>query len=146
MTKLVKYLIYSTIGIAVGFFLFYQFDNRLFLFEARMLWAPAPFDAQLFQSGSVSERASMSVSIIKSERFVGHKCNAVREELGKATGDYYNSDSNITYRLTDKGSADWILTFVCAENGTIERVFIRKSCCSTSQKILYWTLERAFDR
>lgn len=149
VTKIIRPLIYSSTIIVVflaSFLLFYQFDNRLFLFEARLVWPSASFNAQSFRSGTNSDRASMVADIIESKRFIGRKCNSVREELGEATGDYYVSDSNITYRLTNKGSADWILTFLCAKNGTVERVFIRKSCCSVSQEILYWTMERLFNR
>ena len=47
-------------------------------------------------------------------------------ERGVLTGDYYATDSNFTYRLTNRGSADWILTLVPGNNGKIEKVFIRR--------------------
>lgn len=140
-----KPLIYG-IAIIVAFIaalvIFYQFDNRLFLFEARLMWPSTSFNAPSFRSGSSADKASMVVSIIRNKKFIGSKCGLVRAELGKDTGDYYVSDSNITYRLTNRGAADWMLTFVCGENGTINRVFIRKSCCSVSRKALYWIMDQ----
>jgi hypothetical protein len=121
--------------------LFYYYNNRLFSIEAKILWNQTPFAEEDFRSGSSSIRASMVVDLIKSNKYIGESCSSITNKLGEKTGDYYHSDSNSTYRLTEKTSANWILTFVCGQSGNVDRVIIRKSCCTASQKFLFWSLE-----
>lgn len=115
---------------------FYFYNNRLFLIEAKLLWPQRAFDSASFKTGNVDDRASMVMDLIESQLFVGEPMTLVLESLGIPTGDYYHQDINYTYRLTNKGHADWILTFVSDNNGLVIRVFIRKSCCSVSTKVV----------
>lgn len=123
------------------FLAFYQYNNRLFLFEAEILWDSKQFNELEFHSGSPATRASMTADLIRSKKFIGAKCDSIPEVLGEETGDYYHSDSNSTFKLSEKQSANWILTFICGESGSIEKIIIRKSCCSTSQMLLHKGLE-----
>ncbi len=120
------------------FVVFYLYNNRLFLLEAEILWGSSPFESVAFRSGSAESRAGMAVDLIESRKFIGEECSTLPNFLGPETGDYFHSDSNLTYKLTEKESANWILTFICGQSGKIERIIIRKSCCSLSQKILHW--------
>lgn len=122
-------------GISILFSLFYFYNNRLFLFEARLLWSQQKFEQEKFRFGSIETRASMSVNLIESEALIGTPINLIPEYLGAPTGDYYHQDTNYTYQLTDKGNADWVLTFVSNSEGKVSKIFIRKSCCSVSKKI-----------
>jgi hypothetical protein len=115
---------------------FYWYNNRLFLWEANLLWRQEAFSELKFKGGTPEDRARMVVDLIKSKKFIGEDLNKLTDQLGSKNGDYYNYDTNITYRLTEKNNADWILTFIPGDNGKIERVFIRKSCCSVSKRIL----------
>lgn len=121
---------------------FYWFNNTLFLWEAKILWPKESFSEVKFKTGS-TDRARMVVDLIQSKKLVGIESNKIPLLLGEETGDYYHSDSVSTYRLTDQGKADWILTFVPGDDGKIEHIFIRKSCCSVSKRILYLSLELA---
>jgi hypothetical protein len=76
----------------------------------------------------------MAADIIRNNRLLGFPSDKIHEQLGESTGDYYYTDANFTYKLTETGNADWILTLVTGEDGKIEKVFIRKSCCSISKK------------
>jgi hypothetical protein len=100
------------------------------------MWPSKTFSEVKFKNGDFFERASMAVDLISSRKYLGYDCKGITEVLGEETGDYYRSDSNSTYRLTNNQSTDWILTFQCGDEGVVKRVFIRKSCCSASQKIL----------
>lgn len=143
MKKTAKIIIqFALIAIccAVAFTIFYQYDNRLFSFEANLYWPQSNFNAEVFRTGTTQDRSSMVVDLIDSKIFIGTRCGLIPESLGETTGDYYNNDSNSTYKLTDKQSANWILTFVCGDSGTVEKIFIRKSCCSVSQNILRWAI------
>lgn len=119
---------------------FYYYNNRLFVWEANFLWPQKPFDALSFKNGSMEERAQMVVSLIDSRYLLGMNANEATQALGEETGDYYNSDSNLTYRLTNKGNSDWILTSIVDEDGKICQVFIRKSCCSVSRRAVDFLL------
>lgn len=123
------------------FVAFYFYNNRLFLFEAKILWNSTQLDESKFRTGTIQIRSSMVADIIESKKYIGESCSSIPLELGASTGDYYISDVNTTYKLTEKTSANWILTFICGEDQKITNVFVRKSCCSTSQKILFWILE-----
>ena len=129
------------VALSLSFFIFYWCNNRLFLFEARMIWPENNFSEQSFKGESSTGRASMAADLIEKQAYIGMECKKIPELLGDSTGDYYYQDSNYTYRLTDNESANWILTFVCDENGTIAKVFIRKSCCSISKRILLFGLD-----
>lgn len=82
----------------------------------------------------------MAANLIEEKKLIGAECEKIPELLGQPTGDYYHQDGNRTYRLTERESANWILTFIC-DNGKVENVFIRKSCCSISQNILLSLLD-----
>lgn len=118
------------------FAVFYQLNNKLFLFEISYLWPQKPFHQDAFLNGTSADRASMTSDLIKSKKLLETDCASIPKLLGTETGDYYVSDANTTYRLTDKDSESWILTFVCGDDGKVARVFVRKSCCSISQKML----------
>lgn len=148
MTSLFKRSVSMTFKILIGmlilfsvFGIFYWCNNRLFLWEASFLWPQEPFSESKFKSGSTQERSRMVVDLIHSKKLLGVASDKIHEKLGEETGDYYHTDSNFTYRLTERGSADWILTLVPGDDGNIAKSFIRKSCCSVSQKILHWGLE-----
>lgn len=127
---------FGLIVLVVFFICFYWYNNRLFLWEASLLWRQEAFSELKFKDGTTDERARMVVDLIKSKKFVGEDLDKLTDQLGSKNGDYYNYDTNITYRLTEENNADWILTFIPGDNGKIERVFIRKSCCSVSKRIL----------
>lgn len=133
--------LFGTVILGVFFICFYWYNNRLFLWEASLLWKQGAFSELKFKGGSPEDRARMVVDLIKSKKFIGVDLNRLTELLGNKNGDYYNYDTNITYKLTDKNSADWILTFIPDGSGKIERVFIRKSCCSVSNRILHTAIE-----
>jgi hypothetical protein len=122
-----------------GFFYFY--NNRLFLWEAQILWSQRPFDPVKFKNGSAQERAKMVVSLIDSNFLIDLDADSVSHFLGEENGDYYHDDSNTTYRLTEYGEADWILTITTDGQGKVDRLFIRKSCCSVSRKALNLLIE-----
>ncbi len=134
----------ATLGLTILasiFCIFYWYNNRLFLWEASLVWTQEPFSESKFKTGSTQDRSRMVVDLIRNEKLLGVTSDKIHEQLGEETGDYYYTDSNFTYRLTEKGSADWILTLIPGDDGKIRQIFIRKSCCSISQKILYWSLE-----
>ena len=133
----------AIIAIAAAFGFLYWYNNTLFMWEAKIIWPQDPFSETKFKSGPAQERRRMVVDLIRSKKFIGVDSDKVPTLLGAETGDYYYSDSNSTYRLTDNGNADWILTFVSDGDGKIGRVFIRKSCCSVSKKMLYVSLDLA---
>lgn len=118
------------------FFLFFQYNNRLFVIEAKLIWPQKKLDTKLFQTRRYEFRQMMVVDLIESGFFIGKPLTFLREKLGAPDGDYYYNDSNYTYALTNKGNADWILTFISNDTGVVERIIIRKSCCSTSKKIV----------
>lgn len=126
----------AIIAIIVTFALFYWFNNNLSIWEARFLWPQKPFSSESFKSGTEQDRAQMAVDLISSQALLKIDYHKVPDLLGEETGDYYVTDSNYTYRLTNRGGADWILTIVPGNNGKIEKVFIRKSCCSVSKQAL----------
>lgn len=132
-----------TFSISIIFGIFYWYNNRLFLWEASLIWTQEPFSESKFKADLTEDRAKMSVDLIQSKKLIGIESNKIHDLLGKETGDYYYSDANFTYRLTNRGNADWILTLVTGEDGKIERIFIRKSCCSISRRILYLGLDIA---
>ncbi len=134
--NLIKKSVLFLVGTVVLFSLFYFYNNRLFLFEARLLWPQNEFEQEKFRLGSIEDRAAMSVNLIERGELIGMPINLIPQYLGPSTGDYYHQDTNYTYQLTDRGSADWILTFVSNDEGTVSKIFIRKSCCSISRKIL----------
>lgn len=131
----------AVIFVPAMFLALYQYNNRLFLFEAEILWGSKQFNEIEFHNGSPETRASMTTDLIRSKKIIGERCASIPEVLGEETGDYYHSDSNSTYKLSEKQSANWILTFICGNSGSIEKIIIRKSCCSTSQMLLHWGLE-----
>jgi hypothetical protein len=115
---------------------FYVYENRLFSIEAKIYFGSEKFEADRFKAGTPQDRSKMTADILKENYYFNVDCIRVREELGSPNGDYHISDSNLTYRLTDYGAADWILTFTCGSNKKIDSVYVRKSCCSFSQKSL----------
>jgi hypothetical protein len=123
-------------AIFVLFSSFYWYNNNLSFWEARLLWHQKPFSSESFKSGSEQDRAQMVVDLISSQVLLKIDYHNIPDILGEETGDYYVTDSNFTYRLTNRGSEDWILTLVPGDSGKIEKVFIRKSCCSLSKQIL----------
>ena len=135
LCRLMK-LLFGIIILGIFFICFYWYNNRLFLWEASLLWRQEAFSELKFKGGSPEERARMVVDLIKSKKFIGVDLTKLTDLLGDKNGDYYNYDTNITYKLTEKNNADWILTFIPDDSGKIERVFIRKSCCSVSKRIL----------
>ena len=124
------------IALVVMFSFFYWFNNNLSLWEARLIWAQKPFSSESFKSGTERERAQMVVDLISSQVLLKIDYHKVPDLLGEETGDYYVTDSNFTYRLTNRENADWILTIVPGNNGKVEKIFIRKSCCSVSKQAL----------
>ncbi len=125
----------------VSFSMFYWFNNNLSLWQARIMWPQKPFSSEAFKAGSEQDRAQMVVDLISSQILLKTDHEKITNMLGEETGDYYVTDSNFTYRLTNRGSADWILTLVPGNNGKIDQVFIRKSCCSISKQALRLALE-----
>jgi hypothetical protein len=123
-------------ALLVMFSFFYWYNNNLSVWEARLLWPQKPFSSESFKSGSEQDRAQMVVDLISSKILLTIDYHRVSDLLGDETGDYYVTDSNFTYRLTNRGSADWILTLIPGDSGKIEMAFIRKSCCSVSKKVL----------
>lgn len=132
------FLVASSIFLLFGLFFFY--NNRLFLWEASLIWPQENFSYSKFKTGSPSERSSMIVDLIRNRQLIGLPIEKIPDLLGEETGDYYHSDSNFTYKLTDEENANWILTLI-TKNGKIDKVFIRKSCCSISKKILAWGMD-----
>lgn len=144
LKKLVGLAIKAVLGVftlVLFFGAFYWYNNRLFLWEASLLWPQEEFSESKFKVAPPEERLKMVVDLVRNQKILGMDSAKITDLLGPETGDYYHTDSNFTYRLSNKGDADWMLTLVSGENKKIERVFIRKSCCSTSQKILYRSLE-----
>ncbi len=133
--QILKLLLIAPI-LMVLFFLFYQYNNRLFVFEAKLIWPQSKFNSELFQTAQYESRRAMVADILDSDLFLGKPITTVKEQLGAPDGDYYYGDSNYTYALTKKGNADWILTFISNDMGIVERIVIRKSCCSTSRRVL----------
>lgn len=128
-------------AIIVSFALFYWYNNNLSIWEARILWPQIPFSSEAFKSGSEQERAQMVVDLMTSQTLLNTRHQEIAQLLGNETGDYYVNDSTFTYRLTNRESANWILTLVPDDTGKIKKVFIRKSCCSVSRNILNSVVE-----
>ncbi len=143
MMKSLKILIFIFV-MPVMSVAFYYYNNHLFVWEAKFQWSQEPFDASRFKNGSVEERAQMAADLIESRYLLGLNADEVSQLLGEETGDYFNSVSNLTYRLTNKGNADWILTLTADDNGKISQVFIRKSCCSVSRRVADFVLDSLF--
>ncbi len=133
--------VFVAISLLLIFIAFYLYNNELYLFEAKFIWPSSKFTVEHFKQGSTLERASMAADLISSKNFIGLRCESIPIALGPRTGDYYVSDSNHTYKLTEKSSANWILTFVCSDKGIVEQVIIRKSCCSMTRKLINWGLD-----
>jgi hypothetical protein len=127
--------------LVIFFLIFYWYNNRLFRIEAKLILGNTEFDQELFKNGTAAQRASMAADLIKNGKYVGVRCDEITNQLGERTGDYYNSDVHQTYKLTEKDSANWILTFECGTDRTVNRVFIRKSCCSVTHEILYFGIK-----
>ncbi len=125
IVKVVKVVVLYGFVLCLSLSLIYCFDNRLFLWQASLLWPQKPFNSEEFKEGTPSEQASMVVDIIKSTRFMGKELEEVRDQLGEPTGEYYTHDTNYTYRLSNKRRA-WTLTFITGRYG-VERVYIRKN-------------------
>src|SRR5690606_664228 len=87
---------------------FYWYNNTLFLWEAKIIWAQEPFSELKFKNSSSEDRARMVVDLIKYKKLLGMDSNKVPTFLGEETGD----------------------------DGKINRVYIRKSCCSISKKLV----------
>ncbi len=126
--------------LSILFLVFYWYNNRLFLFEAKMIWPQKNFNADIFRVGAAKDRASMAVNLIESKKLIGTPITQIPTILGEPNGDYYHQDGNHTYELTEKGNADWILTVVATDDGNVGEIFVRKSCCSISHDILYFVL------
>lgn len=142
--KTVQLFFRTLFGLAIlvlFFCIFYWYNNRLFWWEASLLWPQKKFSEAEFRLSSPVERSQMVVDIIRNNRLLGMPTGDIDRRLGENTGDYYYSESNFTYRLTEKGETDWILTLVSGESGKVEHVFIRKSCCSISRRILLVGME-----
>lgn len=135
--KLAMFVGTSILGLCLLFALFYYFDNRLFLWQARWIWPQRAFIAEEFKRSNPTQQATMVVDIIKSKRFIGKSMSVVQKELGPPTGDYYHNEVHYTYRLTERKKTNWTLTFLSDGSGAVESVFIRKSGYSISKKILY---------
>jgi hypothetical protein len=129
------------LGIILIFFVgFVFFDNRLLIFEANIIWPQKSFDEVIFKNGNADARASMVADLIAKKKYIGSECKNIPEFLGEPNGGYYHQDTNYTYLLTAKPSANWVLTFLCGDEGRVEAVFIRKSCCSISHQVLLFCL------
>lgn len=118
----------------------YYYNNRLFLWEANLIWPHSAFVESDFKLGTTDVRAKMAAELIRSNQYLGIESDKIPRLLGNQTGDYYHNELNTTYLLTDKGNADWVLTFVSGDNGKIEQIFIRKNCCSITKKIYDFVL------
>ena len=113
------------VPVLIFLFLFFQYNNRLFVIEAKLIWPQKKLDTKLFQTRRYEFRQMMVVDLIEWV-FIGKPLTFLREKLGAPDGDYYYNDSNYTYALTNKGNADWILTFISNDTGVVERIIIRK--------------------
>jgi hypothetical protein len=102
--------------------------------EAEKKWGKAQFDTKKFKEGNEAQKASMSVSLILSKRFIGKPLKSVRDELGSPDG-YFENDAIPAYILTpdskDKKTDVWQLIFLPDKDWKkIDEVKIHKNCCS----------------
>ena len=89
------------------------------------------FSADRFKTGSVADRAAMSVALIKSRQFIGKTPTEVRTSLGESTGLFW-SDAIPAYFVEEgweKKGDSWQLVFLISNEGKINDVRIHKNCC-----------------
>ncbi len=119
-------------GIALSAGLFPR-NEFLSIKEAEKKWGKAQFDVKKFKEGNETQKASMSVSLILSKRFIGKPLKSVREELGAPDG-YFENDAIPAYIITpdskDKKADVWQLIFLPDKDWKkIDEVKIHKNCC-----------------
>lgn len=123
----------ATSGIALCADLFSR-NEYLSIKEAEKKWGKAEFNTEKFKEGNEAQKASMSVSLILSKRFIGKPLKSVREELGAPDG-YFENDTIPAYILTpdskDKKTDVWQLIFLPDRDWKkVDEVKIHKNCCS----------------
>ena len=101
--------------------------------KAQKKWGNTSFNAKKFKSGSESNRASMVVDLIKSNKFIGKSLKEVRSQLGEPDG-YFQNDSIPAYFISlpskDKNAEIWQLVFSTDKDfKNVKDVKIHKNCC-----------------
>jgi hypothetical protein len=112
---------------------FLESQDFLHINEAETRWGTQKFSAEKFKSGSSSDRAKMTVSLIQSNHLNGKHSDAVKAELGPFTG-YFWSEKVPAYILEEgwtRGKSTWQLVCLLNDDGTVKAVRIHKNCCST---------------
>lgn len=118
---------------ALGIYLYFDLRDflgltTLSLKAAESAWGNKEFSQDNFRNGSLTERASQVVSLLRSHRYIGKPLQTVVSELGPQDS-YYNSDEIPAYSLPELKGATYQLVFLPNESGTIEEIIIRKDCC-----------------
>lgn len=127
----------------------YRFDNyAVFPLEAKLRWGHIPFTSTKFREIPTNEKASMIADIIRQGYFVGKPTIKVMEVMGERTGNYYNYDINLTYRIYEKGRTVWDVVFIVDhETQKITQVFAYRQRGGMTRTILYsfiWLTDRVF--
>ena len=119
--------------VASGIYLYFDLRDflgltTLSLTTAEKTWGTKEFSPERFKNGSKEERAAQTVSLIRSNRYVGNELKAVTSELGPHDG-YYNSDEIPVYSLPELNGAHWEMVFLPDDKGRVSRIIIHKGCC-----------------
>lgn len=104
-------------------------NQFLSLADAEKMWGTAQFDSKAFKAGDGKARATMTVDLIRSGRFVGEKLSNISKSLGPSDGRY-NTSREPAYLLGDDGKNFLQLVFLPDSGGrVVEEVKIHKRCC-----------------
>lgn len=99
--------------------------------QAEQRYGIAKFSPGGFKNSNSSERAKMSVSLIKSRRYLGKYPKEVLVELGPSTGHFWSNEIP-AYFIEEgwKGNSDtWQLVFLLDDNRKVSEIKIHKNCC-----------------
>jgi hypothetical protein len=116
-------------------------QDYMSLSDAQKKWGHRTFSIESFKSGSISDRASMAVSLVEHKaQFLGKTPKDIRKMLGGFTG-YFWSERVPTYIIEEgwKNKKDtWQLVFLLSSDSAVDDVKIHKNCCDsdTDQKRL----------
>ena len=103
--------------------------NTLPIEEAAKKWGEKPFNIKKFKEGSIKDRSSMVVDMIKSKIYLGKDSDIIYQELGSGSG-FFISDHIPTYLLERGGKREnptWQLVFDIDSKGKIIGLYIQEN-------------------
>ncbi|MBI2606937.1 MAG: hypothetical protein HYW49_12760 [Deltaproteobacteria bacterium] len=133
--KKIIYLVAATVAflsVLTGVFAHVLNRNFMDTSQAQRRWGHEKFIPEKFKKGDAKIKASMAVSLIETQAFLGRSREEVRDSLGDFSG-YYRSGSFPAYIIHEgwqkKGEDTWQLVFLLNMNRKIKAVKIHKNCC-----------------